>query len=107
MKASEWIDQVKIALDLPSDYAAAKVLNITRSAVSKYRSRESTLDEDTALRVAEVLKINPARVVLDQLAERTKSALLRSEVERLCILCKVTVAAIARLANPAAMRPAA
>ncbi|NVO07184.1 MAG: helix-turn-helix transcriptional regulator [Rhodoferax sp.] len=87
MKASDWIDQVKSALNLPSDYAAAKALHITRSAVSKYRSRESTLDEDTAISVAKVLNISPARVVLDQVAERAKSDELRRSLYDLCILC--------------------
>lgn len=91
MKASEWIDRAKAVKGWESDYRAAKELGITRSAVSNYRARESTLDEETAIKVAEALGMNPAGVVLDQLAERSKSALVRStlsrEVERLCILC--------------------
>ena len=91
MKAADWIDQVKTALNLPSDYAAAKALHITRSAVSNYRNRESTLDEETAFNVARALKLNPVGIVLDQLAERSKNVEVRTalsrEAARLCILC--------------------
>ena len=94
MKASDWIDQVKTTLNLPSDYAAAKALHITRSAVSKYRSRESTLDEETAISVAKVLHLSPARVVLDQVAERTKSVELKASISELCVLCQVSIAGL-------------
>ncbi len=91
MKASAWIDQVKKTLNLPSDYAAAKAIGVSRALVSSYRGRIPTFDEDTAIKVADVLNINPAGVILDQAAERTKNpsvrALLSREVERLCILC--------------------
>lgn len=33
----EFLDAVKARRDLPSDYAAAKVLGVTRAAVSRYR----------------------------------------------------------------------
>ncbi len=54
-----------------SDYAVAKVLGISRSAVSGYRSRTPTLDESTALSIAAVLGERPEAVLLDQYAERT------------------------------------
>lgn len=74
MKASNWIDRVRTEKNLPSDYAAAAVLGLTRSAVSKYRSRESTLDENTAIKVAHALSLNPALVLADQAMERAKDA---------------------------------
>lgn len=93
MKAANWIDLVKTTRGLPSDYAAAKLLGITTSTVSWYRRVEDkTLDEDTALRVAEVLNIEPAAVIIDQVAERSKSPEISSTLHRLanqlCILCK-------------------
>ncbi len=91
MKAHEWIDRLKVTKNLPSDYAAAKALHITRSAVSNYRGRASTLDEDVAEKIAILLGINPVGIVLDQAAERTKSPALRqslaAEAARLCALC--------------------
>ncbi len=59
----EFLDAVKVRLDLPSDYAATKVLGVTRSAVSNYRNGKSVFDEATAVRVAEILGINPLAVI--------------------------------------------
>ena len=97
MKASNWIDRVKAAKGWDSDYKAAKELGMTRSGMSSIRTGDSaTLSEETAIKVAEILGINPAGVILDQVAQRIKSAPVRAalsrEVERLCILCKVICA---------------
>ncbi len=91
MKAYEWIDRLKVAKHLPSDYAAAKLLGVSQPTVITMRTRKSTLSEENAFKVAELLGINPAGVVLDQAAERAKSPAVRSalsaEAARLCILC--------------------
>lgn len=91
MKAGIWIDRVKTAKGLPSDYAAAKMLGLSRATISKYRSTTPTLDEDTAMKVALVLGVDPAGIIVDQLAERTKSPEVRTALLRvasqLCILC--------------------
>lgn len=93
MKAYEWIDRLKVEKHLPSDYAAAKALGITQSSVIKMRARNSTLDEETAARIASLLGVNPAGIIIDQVAERTKSPEVRSTLakmaDQLCILCKV------------------
>jgi transcriptional regulator with XRE-family HTH domain len=93
MKASEWIDRVKTQSGITSDYGVAKALGLSRTTVSKYRSSTPTLDEDTAIRVAQVLGERPEAVLLDQYAERTKApevrAALLDAAKRLCILCKV------------------
>lgn len=88
MKASEWIDQVKSSQGIESDYAVAKALGLSKQAISMYRSRQSTLDENAAISVAEKLGISPVGVVLDQMAERTKSpkvrATLLAEAAKIC-----------------------
>lgn len=93
MKAAEWIDRAKVAQGWPSDYRAAKELGIKPNTISMYRTRCGTLDEVTALRLAGVLHLDPAAILLDQAAERTKSeevrAALLAAASRLCILCKV------------------
>ncbi|PRG56869.1 helix-turn-helix transcriptional regulator [Burkholderia gladioli] len=68
----EWLDAVKAKLDLPSDYAAAKVLGVTRSTVSAYRNGKSTFDEDTCFRVAEILDVRAFEVVAATHAERAR-----------------------------------
>lgn len=84
MKASAWIDRAKAAKGWESDYRAAKELGITRGAMSQIRIGQSaTLGEDTALKVAEALGIDPAGIVIDQLAERSKSPTVRASLRKL------------------------
>ncbi len=77
MKAHEWIDRLKVEKALQSDYAAAKMLGLTTAAVSKIRTSDSTLGEDTAVRLAENLGIEPAFVLADQAMERAKNGAAR------------------------------
>lgn len=96
MKAYEWIDRLKVTKQIPSDYAVAKLLDMSQSSIISMRSRKSTLDEDSAVKVANALGMNPIGIVIDQAAERAKNptvrATLAAEAQRLCILCKVTFA---------------
>jgi transcriptional regulator with XRE-family HTH domain len=78
----EYLDAVKIRLDLPSDYAAAKALGVTRAAVSKYRLGNAFFDDTTALRVAEILDIQPFEVIAAANAERARDSETRSLWER-------------------------
>ncbi|WP_269501328.1 helix-turn-helix domain-containing protein [Burkholderia sp. IMCC1007] len=79
---AEWLDALKARLDLPSDYAAAKVLGVTRSAVSAYRNGRATFDDDVAFHVAEILEVNPLEVIVSSRAERAKSEDQRDQWER-------------------------
>ncbi|WP_244126221.1 hypothetical protein [Burkholderia gladioli] len=84
MKTSvEYLDAVKARLDLPSDYATAKVLGLTRAAVSKQRSGQSAFDDLTAVRVAEILGIDPIEVIAAANAERARDDDARRTWERL------------------------
>lgn len=73
MKAAEWIDRVKSVKGWDSDYRVAKELGLGRQTVSTYRNRPSTMDEDTAVKVANALGEAPELVLLDQAMERSKS----------------------------------
>lgn len=79
----QYLDAVKRKLNLPSDYAAAKSLGITRAAVSKYRVGISGFDDLTAVRVAEILGLDPMEVIAASNAERSKDAAARAVWERL------------------------
>lgn len=91
MKASEWIDRVKAVKGIESDYGIAKLLNLTPQAISNYRSKTPTMNEETSIKVAELLGMQPAGVVLDQVAEQTKDQVTRTAIfsasRRLSILC--------------------
>lgn len=91
MKAIEWIDRVKAAKGIESDYGVAKFLQLKPQSVSGYRSKTATMNEETSIKVAEALGVEPAGVLLDQIAEATKDKGLRSALfdiaKGVCILC--------------------
>lgn len=78
MNSREYLDALRAHLRLPSDYAVAKALNTTRATVSTYRTGRHTFDDATALRVAELLGIDPRKVIADMHAERAKDAKVRA-----------------------------
>jgi transcriptional regulator with XRE-family HTH domain len=73
----QYLDAVKKRLDLPSDYAAAKALGVTRSAVSLYRNGKSVFDEATAARAADILGLDPLEVISACKAESAPDAFMR------------------------------
>lgn len=74
----DYLDAVKTRLNLPSDYAAAKALGVTRSAVSRYRNGVGVFDEIVAIRVAELLQIEPIEVIAACKAESAPDEHIRS-----------------------------
>ncbi|WP_284454387.1 DUF3693 domain-containing protein [Cupriavidus campinensis] len=73
----EFLEAVRAKLGGASDYAIAKELDISRSAVSKYRNGLGGFDDETAVKVARVLDIDPSAVLTAAHAERTKNPELR------------------------------
>lgn len=74
MKTSiEFMEDVKALYCLPSDYALAKKIGLSQQAVGKYRKFGTSFDDTTALRVASLLKIEPAVVVASAHAQRAKT----------------------------------
>lgn len=70
---AEYLDAVKAALNLPSDYALAKHWGVSKQDVSEYRSGKRTLGEERAIAVAKILGINPAEPLIASHAERAKT----------------------------------
>ncbi|MGC2944408.1 DUF3693 domain-containing protein [Burkholderia ambifaria] len=73
----QYLDALKKRLDLPSDYAAARVLGVTRAAVSRYRNGLSVFDEATAIRAADLLDLDPLEVISACKAESATDARAR------------------------------
>lgn len=69
----EYLNAVKARRDLPSDYAAAKLLGVTRAAVSRYRLGQGYFEDIVALRVAEILEIDPMEVIAAVNLERART----------------------------------
>lgn len=78
MNTVEYLQQAKKALKIESDYALAKALGITRSAISAYVQGRTTMSDDTAVKVANVLGKHPAIVMIDMHREREKNPELRA-----------------------------
>ncbi|WP_186078716.1 hypothetical protein [Burkholderia gladioli] len=69
---AQWLDAIKEHQSLPSDYAVAKVLGVTRAAVSRYRNGLSVFDEKTAIRAAELVGAEPFEVIASVNAESSR-----------------------------------
>jgi hypothetical protein len=73
MTTIEYLDAVKAAKGLTSDYQLAKLLGFPLSSVSSYRTGRRFFDDEAALTVAEVLGVNPLAVIAAANAERAKT----------------------------------
>lgn len=68
MNSNELLDAVKERLQLQSDYALAKKLDITQESIRQWRHRG--LSDERAVQICELLKIDPNPVLADIHAER-------------------------------------
>jgi protein-disulfide isomerase-like protein with CxxC motif len=73
MNTPEYLDAVKRHLGISSDYALAKKLGFSQSAMSSYRTGRRVFDDDAALTVAQALGLNPLVVIAAANAERAKT----------------------------------
>lgn len=74
MNTIDYIDRVKARHGWTSDYQLAKKTGFSKGRISSYRTGRTQMDESTCLQIANLLKINPAAVLIDISAERTKCA---------------------------------
>lgn len=63
------LDELKLVMELPSDRAVAKYLDITQAAVSRWRTGHP-MGEDMALKMAELLELDADLILLSNMAER-------------------------------------
>lgn len=103
MKTVDYLDAVKRRLGLPSDYALQKPLGVSKQAISSYRTGHSTFDHIVAGRIAELLDVDPIRVIADVEIERATKPEQRKLWERIAakVAAGVLVAVGAQLAAPA------
>lgn len=93
--AADYLDAIRDRYNLKSDSAAAAMLGLTRSSISRFRLGEDSFSEPTALRVAELLDLDPVEIAIASLAQRAKAPESRALWER----------ALARLAPAARHTP--
>lgn len=70
---NELLNAVKAKLCLPSDYALAPKLGLTKQMISRYRLKKEYFGDEMCLKVASILEIDPAIVLASIHAERAKT----------------------------------
>lgn len=78
MSTLHYLSAVKKRLSIESDYALAKALKIRHSTICGYRAGKSRMDDDVALKIADILGLNPLEVIAAANAERAKSDEMRT-----------------------------
>jgi hypothetical protein len=73
MRTLDLIDALKRHRKIPSDYACAQTLGITRSELSKYRHGKAYLGDETAVKVADMLGLDAGYVMACMHAERASN----------------------------------
>lgn len=69
----QYLNEAKERLGITSDNALAKHLKIARSAISQYQHGHRIIDDYAAVRIAEILGINPMDVIATANYEREKA----------------------------------
>jgi plasmid maintenance system antidote protein VapI len=104
----ELLDKVKEKFDLSSDNKLAQKIGISRERISRYRHTSGALGADAAVKVAQLLEIDPGYVLACMEAERTDSEAARAEWHKLADRVKPlgVVAALLLLAATPCPTPA-
>lgn len=107
MKSVEFLDQIKTAYSLDTDYKLGKLLGWTHTRISNYRKGRSRFDDATCEQVATMLHIDPLHVLAVVNAERTTSIKARTSWLRLAKETKGKTAKVAASVTLAAFLNAA
>lgn len=93
---TDLLDRWKDLQRIETDYRAAKVLGVTRSAVSSWRHEAHQMSPTTALRIAEDLGLDPWPVIAQLHAEtldpKPEAARWRRYCARVCVAVLATFA---------------
>ncbi len=69
---NRYLNELKKKTGIESDYGLANALGVSRQRVSNYRQDLCSFDNDMALRVGEMLGVNPMLIIADVEAEKSK-----------------------------------
>lgn len=97
MKTRDYIDLARDLTETRTDYAVAKLLDLSHDAVSGYSHGRRVMDNKTALRLSVLLKREFAELVEAAEMERTTNKEQRKVLERLFKLARAHAAALATL----------
>lgn len=93
-KTLYYLDALKEAEGLTSDYALAKYLSINRAVISQYRSGKMVIDDYVCLMIAKRLELDPLEVISLANAEREKDETKKAVWENLYQTVARPVAAV-------------
>jgi transcriptional regulator with XRE-family HTH domain len=68
--SQKYLVEVKRKLNLTSDYSLAKVLGVGTNTISQYQNQKRVMDDTMALRIAEILEIDPMKIIAAANADR-------------------------------------
>ena len=95
---ADFIEALKAKYGLKSNYAVAKFLNQTDTAIARWSNGKTTFSDETAMHVAYLLDLDPAYVVASVHAERAKHANEKKLWERIATSVAGVAAALAVVA---------
>ncbi|MEZ9523387.1 helix-turn-helix domain-containing protein [Enterovibrio norvegicus] len=67
---TELMDKVKATHDIPSDYALAQKLGVTRASISRWRLEKTIPEWDALFKMADLLQLDDQDVVHNIIAEK-------------------------------------
>lgn len=73
MNTPEYLDLVRTALGVPSDYALQKPLGVTKQQLSRWRTGVDSLSDQMAVKVAGLTGLPAERIIVDAHIEKAKT----------------------------------
>jgi transcriptional regulator with XRE-family HTH domain len=74
----EYLDAIKAHRHLTHDSDLARLLGVQRQTISRYRLMPVSMDDDVAMKAANLLGIRPATILLDMYAERQRNPAIKA-----------------------------
>lgn len=82
-KMQSFLEQIRKRYDITSDYGLAKILQVSRTAISAHKyKRSKNFSEESAYKIAKLLDLDPAYVLTCLAAERAKDDRVRETWRR-------------------------
>ncbi len=93
--SANFLDDLQNKLGVNSDYAVGKIMGMASQRLSHYRQLKGAFDDETCLKVADVLEIDPAYVVACAHHQREKSKQVKQLWEKIATLALGVTAVLA------------
>lgn len=94
MIQADYLDLIKNKFDINQDLDLEKFLKVRSSTICRYRSGKAQFGPAVAMRIAEILKIDPNQVAGDMMAARAKDRKTRNKWLKCGILLPLMLTSI-------------